>query len=165
MTAFLASFLQKLWDKGVDIVAGIITSVLASILIALIGLAGWRFKLLLDLRAAERKQRQEHRVGQELERERLRQEARAQHTRLIKERDGFADAVRTQGRQGQAELWDRYLRWMELNGLQHLAGNGHFYELAGWASGLRIASEANVAVNAKNMEKLIRNTELPESGP
>lgn len=165
MLAYLAPFLQKVWDKGVDIAAGVITSVLATAVIALIGLLGWQAKLWLDLRADEKKQRQQHRIAQELESEKRRQEVRDQYERLHRERDSFASAVATQGRQGQAELWDRYLQWLQSNNLQHLPGNVHTYEMSGWSAVLRITTDVNVSVNASNMEKLIRNTELPSREP
>ena len=68
----MPTYLHKLWAKGVDIGAGAITSVL----VGLIGLLLWRGKLWLDLKAEERKQRQQHRIAEEFEIEKRRQEAK-----------------------------------------------------------------------------------------
>jgi hypothetical protein len=60
-------FFDKLWNKGIDIWAGIITSTVSAAIIAVIATAAWRFKLWLDLKNDEAKQRQHHRINQELE--------------------------------------------------------------------------------------------------
>jgi hypothetical protein len=157
----VSSLILKLWDKGVDIAAGVITSVLASIFIAVIGLFLWEVKLGLDLRADARKQRQQHDIAEEFDREKRRQDTRDRQTRLRQERDEFVKAVPTLGREGQAILWESYINWIRANNLD--SRNPRAYELAGWSPSLRLASDANAEANARNMERMMRETDLRET--
>ena len=52
----MTEVVHKLWDRVIDIGVGVITGVVSSVLIAIIGLISWKVKLRLDLWADEEKQ-------------------------------------------------------------------------------------------------------------
>lgn len=89
----LPPFLQKLWDKGIDISASVITSVI----ITLIALAAWRVKLRLDLKAEEAKQRQQHRISEELAAPVQAREAAERRRALRTQCESLANAVAEAG--------------------------------------------------------------------
>jgi hypothetical protein len=154
---------QKLWNKGVDILAGVIISAFSAGVVALIGLSAWRVKLWQELRADERRQRQHHRIAQELEQVSRSQELHALRERLSRERDGFVEtATASKSCQDLAQSWDNFLAWMEKYDMQHLPGNQAMLTThANWSNGLRGATRPNLRVNVDEMVGLIRNTELP----
>ena len=117
-------------------------------MVGFIGLLFWKAKLRLDLRADEKKQRQQHRITEEFEKEKRRQDARDRHERLKRERDKFDEAVAALSNPGQETLWNEYRRWLKTNGL--FAANATAYEMDGW----HLARE-------ERMDALIRATLLP----
>jgi hypothetical protein len=113
-------YFWKIWDRGVDIGVGIITSVM----IAVIGLLFWRGKLWLDLRAEEQKQLQQHRIAAEIEDERNREEAQQRHEGLKFERERLAKAVEAApDLQSQAVVWEHFVKSMEDHNLDHRTEN------------------------------------------
>ena len=78
MLADLPPYLQKLWDKGIDISAGILIATLSAGIATGIALLGWKVKLHFDLKAEE-------------ERRHLRRVER--RARLEQEREGLANAA------------------------------------------------------------------------
>ena len=112
--------LQKLWDRGVDIDVGVITSVI----VAAIGLAGWRIKLWLDLHADERKQRQQAGIAEQLLIATRKRETQQRYLRLTEERD--AHATNIAGCTVAVELldaWRRYEEWLQSENLQNRLRN------------------------------------------
>jgi hypothetical protein len=153
------SYLTKLWNRGVDIGVGVITSVL----IAGIGLLFWRVKLWLDLQAEERKQRQQYRVAAEFEQARRQQEVREQHQRLVRQRENFAKAAASATTQlALAAIWESFIEWLRSNELQHLPANvAALSTHPRWSEGVRGSSDANFPGERTEMVRVIRNTELP----
>jgi hypothetical protein len=143
-----SSYLQKLWNRGVDIGVGVITSVL----IAGVGLLFWRFKLRLDLRADERRQRQQHRIAEEIEAAKRREAKRELRDRLRVEMDLLAAQAEAAADAFQlARCWETYLQWLLENQLNLLRGNlKTVNERAAWGPAIR--------------DTATRNTELPGGG-
>ncbi len=103
------SYLQKLWNRGVDIGVGVITS----IIVGLIGLAFWRAKLWLDLRAAAKMQHQQHRIAEEFETEKRRQAARVRRDNLRTAMETLAKRAETVSNAFQlADCWEHYYQWL-----------------------------------------------------
>jgi hypothetical protein len=157
--------LLKLWDKGIDITANVITSVI----VALIGLAFWRAKLWLDLRAERAKRLQDHRMDDARAQEFRRQESAQRYVALCAERDGFIEAVTETGYpHALADIWDHYLEWLVSKGLDHLPRNiktiGMHSQYAG-SLRAQIVNHPSLPENRRNMENLIRGTELPKREP
>jgi hypothetical protein len=63
----LTPVLLKLWDKGVDIAAGVITSTLSAGVIAVIATITWSWKRNRDLRFEAEKQRQAYSIAKEFD--------------------------------------------------------------------------------------------------
>jgi hypothetical protein len=55
------TLLQKLWNKGTDITAGVITSTISAGIVAVIATIFWNWEKRRDLRFEADKQRQQHR--------------------------------------------------------------------------------------------------------
>jgi hypothetical protein len=149
------SYLQKLWNRGVDVGVGVVTSVI----IGFIGLLFYRGKLWLD----EQRQRQEIRIAAE-EAARVRhQEAQDRRRGLVDEREAFLTAANNAGNQHDlAEVWDAYLAWLESQELHRLPVNlTTITTLRLWGTGLRGTTVANVLPNRQHMVRVISNTELP----
>jgi hypothetical protein len=118
------SLLQKIWDKGVDITASVISSTLSALIAAVLALIGWRIKLWLDLRANEAKLRQEQELKREFERETLKRTFRERHNRLARERDQFVETIRAQPDSFHvSRTLGRYRDWAVRNELVELPGN------------------------------------------
>ncbi len=116
-------FLQKIWDKGVDITA----SVIASVIIAGLALLVWKLKLRLDLQAEAQKQRQQHRLQQELAEELQRSAAWARYLVLNEQRDAHAASVQacTKTTELLAAV-GRYEEWLRAENLQNFPQNIDF---------------------------------------
>ena len=154
----LPPFLQKLWDKGVDIAAGLIVSGIT----AVIALASWKVKLWLDLKADEAKHRRQHARDLEFERERSRKDALERDERLQKELLILADEAGKVMLKSQLQsMMTRYSSWLTTNHLEHLSANAqNLSEIASWAS--LTQSAAQVPGLKTQLEQMIRKTELPE---
>ncbi len=57
---------NKIWNRGVDIIAGVATSTISAAIIALIAIWTWRWKRKRDLKHEEDKQRQQYAIAEEL---------------------------------------------------------------------------------------------------
>ncbi len=74
MLVSLPAYLQKLWDKGIDISEGILVATVSAGIATAIALLGWKIKLHFDLKAEDerrRLRRAERRARLEQEREAL----------------------------------------------------------------------------------------------
>ena len=123
IVSVLASFpfLQKLWDKGIDISAAVITSVIVAGIAALF----WKFKLHLELKSDAAKQRQHNQLQREFDEEHATQEAELKRQRLEFERathSGIIARVRTAD--ALIPAWEQCAEWMRREGLLALGGNG-----------------------------------------
>lgn len=154
-------FWWKLWNRGVDIGVGVVTS----IIVGLIGLAFWQVKLWLDLRADKEKQLQQDRIKKQIEREDRLNEQRERYEKLTQQRESFAAIAEggTLGRVGQMNHWNHVQEWMKSNDLHELPANtARFHELADWGNKLRDTErDDNAAQNAKNMARMIREIQIP----
>jgi len=168
--------IQKFWDRGVDIGVGVITSVVVGI----IGLCFWRVKLWLDLRADERKQRQQHRIAAELDEPGRKAQQRERHRRLTQQLKEFAIQAEIIGKRKKdrpdppnapsltnealAQLWETYLEWLKSNDLDHLEGNLTTITVMTQASKMLRGGDLpkeGVIQGAEDMAGLIRKTKLP----
>jgi uncharacterized membrane protein YcjF (UPF0283 family) len=167
MLTHLPSLIQQLWARRVDIAVGVTTSVIVGV----IGLLFWRVKLWLDLRADDRKQHQQNRNEEKFARERRRQEARDRHERLKRERDDFATNVEEMGTLSNSianglrvlAVWDRYVKWVHDNELQHLPQNMRaFTEHADLIADHIRTLNWGPKTYVDQMVPIIRATELPD---
>jgi hypothetical protein len=147
------SLLHQLWNKGVDIAAGVITSVFVGV----IGLAGWRVKLELDKRhrkaILEVEASHANRISKEA--------TRAHLDELSRERNAFVDAM-TKAAPTTHEMkavWERYTSWLVGNHLESNPGNLPILS-AGPRAFQFIAHETNMNDRARELCELIRKTEL-----
>ena len=150
-------FLQKLWDRGIDITASVITS----LIVAAIALLGWEFKLWLDLRADEAKLRQQHRIEEERAARKSRQDERDRHFRLKSERCSHANAVAAATKAYELQsAWGGYKTWMTTNELLSIPGNP---ELLRQASQHEVILERTVhtPTAAKALCDIINKTSQP----
>src|SRR5579884_358573 len=114
-------YFHKLWDKGVDIGAGVVISSVSGLILAAIATLTWRWKRRRDIKLEEDKQRQQHRIAQEF----AQQEQRERGIQLKRERDALIQKVLdTQGNAQQLQkAWDAWETWLRKNGLEYLPGN------------------------------------------
>jgi hypothetical protein len=161
MLAALTGILHKLWNRGIDIGVGVITSVF----IAGIGLLFWRVKLWLDLRADERRQRQQHRIAEEIEALKRRDAARQNRQQLSADVDRFAKQAEASATAFHlADCWEHYYKWLIVNGLDGLPGNLKIIvEHSAWGAGLRGTATHGQVIGpaAQEVARVIRTTELP----
>jgi hypothetical protein len=160
MLTHLPPLVHKLWDRGVDIGVGVVTSVI----VAIIGLCFWRLKLLLDLRADAEKQWQQHDIASKWQFMKDYKAAHQRNDRLCKEREDLAIAVTRAGTNNElAAIWDNYVKWLDANDLQNLPRNLTILtQRPRWAEGLRGSQRGNEWDDTKRtMTHIIRETELP----
>jgi hypothetical protein len=101
---------EKLWNKGVDIIA---TS-LASVLSAAILLLGWKLKLHLDLKKEEAVQLQKAAIENQISLNKAADSRRQLIARLKGQLAVFAEEARTVSSESAAEkLSTRYTTWLE----------------------------------------------------
>jgi hypothetical protein len=116
MLTHLPPYLQKIYDRGVDIGVGVITG----LALALIGILFWRGKLWLELRADAKKQWQQWEIAGKHEHLMAMKKAE----RLAEERANYAKAVRAaQHHEELVVVWGQYVEWVHQNGLEHLPQN------------------------------------------
>lgn len=150
-------FLQKIWDKGLDITASVITSVIIAVLALLV----WKLKLRLDLKAEEQKQRQQHRLQQEFSEEPQRKAAWQRYLVLSEQRDAHAASVQacTKTTELLAAV-DRYEGWLQTENLQNFPKNIDFmHAIAGERENMRRSDHTRRLVDG--LSDRIRKTELP----
>lgn len=117
-------FIDKLWNKGIDISAGIITSTVSSAVIAVIATAAWKIKLGLDLKNNEAIQRQQHRISQELEATVRRTVEVERVKRLQAELKPLVEHLRQAASGPELMIaWNKYADWLERNNLQDSPAN------------------------------------------
>lgn len=154
------SYFQKLWNRGVDIGVGVITS----IIVGLIGLAFWRVKLWLDLRADEQRQRQQHRISSEFETRQTEDAARAWRQRLLVDGERLAAAAEAAADFPElARCWASYALWLRSNQLNDLSRNLKVLHEHGDDGRhiMSVATHGPVTARAREIAGIIRNTELP----
>ena len=158
------SFIEKLWNKGVDIAASVVASTISALIIAVIATSTWKFKRRRDLQLEEGKQRQQHRIAEEIKIEDQKKERREYIQRRARERDGCvaAFAGATDVGRLQAE-WDQYLKWLTLNGIVHLPGNQAIVNANASIGRLAHPSAAPHPEWSKGIAEEVKRTELPPS--
>jgi hypothetical protein len=153
----------KLWDKGIDITANVITSVI----VALIGLAFWRVKLWLDLRSDRAKREQQYLMEDERENAARRQEVVRAAAGMKRELDELVDAAQAAGNlAAMAVVWQQYEAFMTRNKLNHQPDNLETTpERDRWSAMMRAARNmpGGGPQNKDQMASLIRKTALPAS--
>jgi hypothetical protein len=153
------SYFQKLWNRGVDIGVGVVTSVIVGV----IGLLFWRGKLWLDLRAAAEHQRQQHQISAELDAERAHQAARERRAQLQRDRENFAvSAEAAEDFVVLARSWESFAQWLYSNGLNDLPGNLRLLHVHGnnGQAFFQNATHGPVTEKAQEVAALIRTAEL-----
>jgi hypothetical protein len=157
--------LQKLYNKGVDITAGVITSTISAGIIAFIATLAWRWKRKRDLRHEEDKQRQHDRIANQIESEKRKQAAHEEREQMKAAIEMLASRVETaQTAAYVAEYWENYLKFLIVNRLDLLPGNLRtISERAAWGHALRsMTTQQQVAPEmAQEAARIIRGTELP----
>jgi hypothetical protein len=115
-----ATYFQKLWDKGIDISASVVTAMI----VGAIGLLLWKGKLWLDLRAEEAKQRQKFRLDDERAGA-LRESAAMErdHAMRCEFEEIVSDAELAPNMATQRKVWERYLGFMGQYDLDRLPAN------------------------------------------
>jgi hypothetical protein len=156
----LPPLIHKLWDRGIDIGVGVVTSVI----VAIIGYIFWRVKLGLDLHAEEKKQRQQHRIAEELSREKDMRDLHERRAKLKHEMEGYAAvAERTTELNSLTELWDHFRRWLQGNDLLSIQSNREsFHANARGGPLANISMGTDMLAVAVEIAKIIRQTQLPK---
>ena len=95
MFATIAEIALKLWNRGIDIGVGVITSTISAGLVAVIAIVFWNWKKKRDLRFEADKQRQQHRINEEIDVETRRRVARERVASLRKDVEIFATRAET----------------------------------------------------------------------
>jgi hypothetical protein len=155
MLAYLTP-LQKLWNKGVDITAGVITSTISAGIVAVIATIFWNWKKTRDLRFEADKQRQSLSIAEEIEAAKRREAARQNRQRLAKEMEILATQAETASPEVLIDCWERYARWVDTSPLNILPRNLTTLNSLGVRIGGRL-----VPPTAREAARIIRNTELP----
>jgi hypothetical protein len=150
------SYAHKLWNRGVDIGVGVVTSVI----VGLVGLAFWRAKLWLDLRSAAEHQRQEYRIAEELQLAKQKRQARERQIHLRAEVEVFAQQAEGAPHSlALCETWDQYLKWILRERLIVPGNEEILTKRAAW--GPIIASSLNLVELRKEAAGVIRSTKFP----
>jgi hypothetical protein len=120
-------FWHKIWNRGVDIAAGVTTNTISAGIVALIATWTWRWKRGRDLKYEEDKQRQQHAIAEELAEKRRLKENLSRVSRLQRELEALVEKFANAGSPGNAEqlqkAWDTWAAWLEKNELNYLPAN------------------------------------------
>jgi hypothetical protein len=147
--------LFKIWNKGIDIAANVITS----LIVALIGLAFWKAKLWLDLRADETKQRQHHRICEDLDDDQRWRRAMAEAAELRLTRDSWAQSLEDViGRVPEIELLERFCSWIKSNDLDIVRDNQQFL---GRAAARIVVLRGGGDLVGQDLKREARNVVIP----
>jgi hypothetical protein len=164
-------FWQKIWNRGIDITVGVLTSTISAAIIALIATLTWHWKRKRDLKHEADKQRQQFAIAEELDKQK-RSEADAERiARLRQELQPLALQFPSAGTAGDAQLlqdaWDTWVAWLEKNELQYLPGNRKILDAwAPYKDKFRAAnSNQTVALWAGNLTQQVRETQLSPVPP
>ncbi len=161
----MTSLISKLWDRGVDIGVGAITSLFVAGIVAGAGLLFWKLKLRLELSAEKEKKEQQNRMDDEREAAQRELETQRRHERLTAERENFArSAISAENNIALARLWGEYFNWLRDNGLDRLKRNlDVLTHHSGWTRALESPGSfplPQVERDRTRMADLIRLTEL-----
>lgn len=137
------TFLQKLWDKGVDIAAAVIATTISAGIAALVATLTWRWNRHRDLKFEEEKLRLQQRVGEQKDIKDRKREGQERYERLERQRVVLAgEALNTKNSDEQADILDRWFEWMKDNNLERLPLNLHMmHDFRDSSSTLRSVSD------------------------
>jgi hypothetical protein len=120
-------FLLKLWNKGVDIAAGVVTSTLSAAIVALIATGTWGWKRSRDLKFEADKQRQQHAIAEDLANKQRADEEVARQSLLRQELEALLRDFANAGSPGSPDhlqdAWDAWVTWLKNNKLEYLPDN------------------------------------------
>jgi hypothetical protein len=103
------SLLHQLWNKGVDIAATVLGTTISAGIVAGIGTLAWRWNKKRDLMHEAAKQRQQHKIAQELDSAKSNREIQDVRDRAKRTIEVFVNAVSTEE---PRELAVRYFVWL-----------------------------------------------------
>jgi hypothetical protein len=160
------SYWHKLWDKGVDIGAGIVINTISAGIIALIATLAWRWKRKRDLKHEEDKQRQQHRIAEEFAREQHSKANVERRLGLERELESLVAKIANAGSVGNGEhlqiAWNGWRAWLTKNELQYLPRNQEI--LDSWINYSdkfsAASSNRNVSLWAERLASQLRKTQL-----
>ncbi len=122
-----APFWLKLWNKGIDIAAGVVTSTLSAAVVALIATWTWHWKRTRDLKYEADKQHQQHAIAEELAQQKCAAETFARQSRLSQELQAILRPFASAGSPGNPDrvqdAWDNWVTWLKQNQLEYLPDN------------------------------------------
>ena len=120
-------FWLKLWNKGVDIAAGVVTSTLSAAIVALIATWTWHWKRNRDLKFEADKQRQQHAIAEELAHTKRADEESARQSILRQELEALLRDFESAGSPGNPDrvqdAWDTWGNWLKKHQLEYLPDN------------------------------------------
>ena len=162
---------EKLWNKGVDIIATSLAGALSALLAAAIALLGWKLKKLLDLKKEKASQLQKAAIEDQISRDKTAESRRRLIARLKAELAVFAEEARNvSSASAAAELSTIYTKWLE--GMQLLTWKRNLRLIHKWgdpwntqpfskSSGGFGERELNQA-KVNELEADIRGTDIPD---
>jgi hypothetical protein len=161
---------DKLWNKGVDIIATSLASALSALLAAAIALMGWKLKLWLDLKKEKASQLQKTAIEDQIARDNTAESRRRLIAQFKTRVTVFAEETRNvRSESAAAELSTRYTKWLEDRQLAtwkrnlrliHKWGNPWNTQLFSKSSGPMTHDLDQAKVN--ELEADIRGTDLPD---
>jgi hypothetical protein len=120
-------FWLKLWNKGIDIAAGVLTSTLSAGIVALIATWFWRWKRSRDLKFEADKQHQQHAIAEDLAHKKHTVEELARRSLLSQELEALLETFTNAGSPGNPDrvqdAWDVWTAWLKKNQLEYLPDN------------------------------------------
>ena len=153
------SYLLKLWNRGVDVGVGVITSALSAGTVAVIAIVFWNWKKARDLRFEADKQRQNKRITDEFAEQERRRTVSAYHARLTEERRNWALKMAEAPDFPQIQdNWSSYWYWLITNSLDHLPGNR---AIPREHPEVKWPTHGSLAPLKQKLSELIQRTELP----
>jgi hypothetical protein len=114
----------------------------------------------MELRVDERKQRQQHRIAEELASDKISRDSRARHIQLYDEREDLAHrAAHSEGPNDLADVWDTYVYWITSNNLPQTPTNAQLQKDHS-AFALRQMPNLDFQERARAIENAIRSTDI-----
>jgi hypothetical protein len=163
----MQSFIHKVWDRGIDITVGLISSIGT----AAIAFLFWKAKLWLDAKSHAQSIEMDERARQDRERgefEERHQKIIEDYTRLLTLAKKTAKLQNVEDKRTQMiSIWNDYWQWIEDNGLGRYPGNIAARARTA-APAMWFQTSGNVIPSEQHCDFIIdtiRDTELPKLPP
>ena len=161
-------FWQKIWNRGIDVTVGVLTSTISAAIIAIIATLTWHWKRKRDLKHEADKKHQHVAIVEKLDKQKRYEADTERIAQLRQELEQLALQFASAGNRPGGVLllhgaWDTWVAWLQKNELQYLPGNRKILDqwaslAQDWDLSLSVSEPQDVTRWAGNLTQQVRET-------